>query len=371
MNYTREIDHDWLLIELARALDTAGSLELLAKAFDIEDDLGVIERAQRRQPFDVELTFTRMSVIIETKVHSEESGGWGGEWQTTKIVANAEELDYLKLQKEYRYITYGTSEFYSKVIERNGKQKYCTGPYSSEFMHIGLDRMIRLVEDADRTLHPCSSRSNWLDLMRLEQQKRARAPELLRLFGEFRNQYLDIHTIENDFPRNRVLFCAPELAFPVFHLIAQEWNRSEHSKQFGRVLVYPAGRRSPSVHDSILNFWEMWDGGTCFDLGARLNESRQLDRYFEINEDYNLNFKSEVNLREEEIQRIWSCLDEADWPDFVTGFRRNYSQAAHVFYEIDFGLLLSLSDIGTLVEKLATTLNVAIDSLSQVPDIAA
>ncbi len=370
MNYTREIEHDWRLIELTNALDAAGKLELLSEAFDIEDELVSLKRAQRRLSFDVELTFLNTSIVIETKVHSAEGGGWGEEWQTATIVADAEKLKYLQPQKEYLYITYGTSEFYSKVLERQGRQQFCTGPYASRFRHIGLDRMIRLVKNAERILPPCRKRCDWLALMRVEQQKRESAPELLHSFGEFRSKYLDIHKIENDFPRNQVLFCAPELAFPVFHLIAQEWNRSEHSNQYGRVIVYPAGRRSPSVRDSILNFREMWHGGTRHKLGRNSDENGQLDRYFEINEDFNLNFKSEVELQAQERQRIWNCLDEACWPDFVTGCRREYWQSTYVYYEIDFGLLRSLNDIGALVHKLAKTLDAAVDALAHAPNAA-
>ena len=367
MNYTKEIEHDWQLIKLVSALEAAESTELLTETFGIKNELGALIHAQRRLPFDVELTFSNLSLVVETKVHFEESGGWDKEWQTTTIVNKAEKSKYLQAHKEYLYITFGTSEFYSKVTERHGEKQYSTGAYASEFRHIGLDRMVCLVEDAEWILPHCPNRRKWLELMRTEQQKRAQASILLQSFGKFRSLYLDIQINENDFPRNQVLFCAPELAFPVFHMIAQEWNRSKHSKQFGRVLVYPAGRRSPSVRDSILNFWEMWHCGTRYNLGPRLDGNQKFARYFEINEDYNLNLKSIVDLQPEERQQIWDILDKADWPDFVTGCRRYYKQATYVFYEIDFGLLLSLNDIEKLVENLSLTLDVAVDALTQVP----
>ena len=47
--------------------------------------------------------------------------------------------------------------------------------------------------------------------MRLEKEKREKAQELLHLFAQFRTRYLEVHG-ENDFPRGRVAFSAPELA---------------------------------------------------------------------------------------------------------------------------------------------------------------
>ena len=221
MNYRVEREHDYLLIELAKALKKAGRLDLLKNGLRIERDAGALERAQRRQPFDVELTFENLSVVIETKVDGDEYGRWRGskgdqEWQTTRIVRKANELSYLKPAKTFRFITYGTSEFYIKPVGDEQPSVYRSGAYSAEFKHIGLDDMIELVDSTDRVLAGCASRTEWLRLMRVEQQKRKAAPELLRSFATFRSQYLEIDGRENDFPRHRLLFCAPELAFPCF-----------------------------------------------------------------------------------------------------------------------------------------------------------
>ena len=230
-------------------------------------------------------------------------------------------------------------------------------------MHIGLDQMIDLVGHAEVVLPPCGRRGNWLELMRFEQRKRAAAPGLLQLFNRFRTSYLDIDPGEPDFPRHRLLFCAPELAFPVFHQIAEHWNVSEHTGQFGRVIVYPVGRQSPPVHDSILNFWERWRGNAHANSGGTEEERQRWSLYFEINEDYNLNLKSENRLQQEDREQIWVRLDNANWLDGAITCRRDYVQGALVLYEIDFGLLSNLDDIGQVVENLAQTLEAAVGAL--------
>ena len=365
MNYRRERDHDTLLIELVNGLNDAGRLDLLVDAFDIDDGLGQLEWTAHRRKFDVELTFTNLSIVIESKVDSDENGRWNEEWQTNTIQNHTEELHYLQQHKEYRFITYGTSEFYTKANDEHDSMDIWSGPYSSAFKHIGLDKMIGLVESAEPVLPPCSKREEWHRLMLVEKEKRARAPQLLHLFAEFRKQYIQIHG-ENDFPRSRLLICAPELAFPVFHLIAQRWNRSKHVEQFGKVLIYPVGRGapgSPPIQDSILNFWELWQGHTL-NLSSTQENLERWDLYFEINEDFNLNLKSGRDIPEVDREGIWTCLDETDWPDFASGCRRNYRQDAYVLYEIDFGLLINVNDVDRLVENLAEALHVSVQALS-------
>ena len=182
--------------------------------------------------------------------------------------------------------------------------------------------------------------------MKIERKKREKAVELLQYFSTFRTQYLTIHD-ENDFPRNRFLFCAPELAFPVLSSLAQQWNESEHVNEFGRVSLYPIGRNSLPA-DSLLNFWEMW-------------ESSESDLYFEINEDFNLNVK--IENRPECHDQIRNSLKNANWPDFVNGTCRDYTQQVSVLYEIDFGFLRELNDMPRVMNNLVDTLRVAIGAL--------
>lgn len=374
MNYRVEREHDHRLIELVKALEAEGQRDLLQQGFGIERDPGALLGAWRRRPFDVELTFENLSVVIETKVDHDEDGRWRDgngeqEWQTSRIVETAETLDYLNENKEFRFITYGTSEFYIKPIECENGVEYRAGPYSDEFAHVGLNEMIGLVESADAVLPHCGCRSEWLRLMRVEQEKRAQAPEMLTSFATFREQYLQIDDEENDFPRHRLLFCAPELAFPVFYSIARQWNDSPHAADLGRVAIYPSGRRSPTIHDSILNLWEMWDGGTPVHPGRSREEQARMDLYFEINEDFDLNLKSESAFwheNEGRILQLWECLDNADWPPFVKGCRRFYKQGPYVYYELDFGLLPNAEAIAQAVDNLAAALSTAIQAINGV-----
>ena len=342
MKYRREIEHDYLLIDLVTELDNKGRLDIVAKAFEIEDRLEPLVRAQRRLPFDVELTFRNLSIVIETKVDADEGGRWNEEWQTVSIVNSCESLNYLNPNKRFRFITYGTSEFYTKP--------YKTGPASSKFKHIRLNDMINLVEYGQRVLSPCENRDEWIGLMRVEQQKRKHASELLKLFSKFRTRYLDIHK-ENDFPQNCLRFCAPELAFPVLGSLAQQWNNSEHKKSFGRLSLYCVGRMSPPVHDSVLNFLEMW-------------RTKDPALYIEINEDFNLNLKV-TNGSEVDRCQLYKRLDRANWPSFVKPCRRNYRQGAVVLYEMDFGFLKELDSMEQVMGNLASTVEVVVEALPE------
>lgn len=356
MNFRHEISHDKLLIDLVSKLDSKKRLDILETGLKIDERLGNLERACRRKLFDVELTFSNLSVVIESKV--DEAERFKDEWQTERTERESVNHGYLKPKKEFRFITYGTSEFYTKPYKR--------GPASPKFKHIGLEDMIGLVEAADRALSPCDNRQEWLRLMRIEKEKRSAAVELLQSFSKFRTQYLKIHG-ENDFPRNRLLFCAPELACPVLGSLAQEWNNSEHTDRFGRVSLYPVGRLTPSVHDSILNFWEMWkDKNPKLPvLGKTILGSEDGGLYLEINEDFNLNLKVEGNvIIDKDIKkRVWKCLEETNWPPFVETCPRNYEQAVIVLYEIDFGLLKELNDMKKVTKNLAVTLDVLVEVL--------
>ena len=139
-NYNNEREHDLCLISLVGALDEAGQLDIFRDAFRIEEDLGPLRWSGRRRAFDVELEFANLSVAIETKVHSNEDGGDGEQWQTERI---AEQRRGVKGQNFF--ITYGTSEFYTKPYE--------PGPASPEFQHMNdpSSRVISGGSSADRT----------------------------------------------------------------------------------------------------------------------------------------------------------------------------------------------------------------------------
>ncbi|MDE2721988.1 MAG: hypothetical protein OXI59_01290, partial [Gemmatimonadota bacterium] len=260
------------------------------------------------------------------------------------------------------FITYGTSEFYTKPYE--------TGPASPEFQHIPLDRMIHLVESSLAVLPEIGQSTDsverlreWLRLMRLEKEKRKKAQELLHSFAQFRTRYLKVHG-ENDFPRGRLAFSAPELAFPVFSKLVEHWDESEYVDKFGRLAIYPIARGFSPVVDSILNFWEIWQEKRGPTLAPDIvGPERHL--YLEINEDFNLNLKSEIALDERQKEKIWSRLQDAPWPSSVNACRRDYKQQVQVLYEVDFGLLANVNCLSKIVSNLGRTLEVIFGALNQ------
>lgn len=354
-DYKSEGIHDKLLIELVKDLASIRRLDIFAKAFET-DNLGCWERAQHRMLFDVELTFQNKTICVETKVDSDEDGRWAGDWQTCRIVRDAPSMSYTKDHIEYRFVTYGTAEFYTKVVD--GQHR--TGAAFPCFVHITLERMIEFVEEACNVLQDPTLYHDWLQAMRLEARKRAEASSLLDEFAAFRRSYLAIDG-DNDFPRNRSLLCMPELAFPVFDALAREWrSRGELLEDFGDVSVYPVARGRPPIHDSIFNLWGLW----CRGVGKKPFIARGL--YFEINEDFNLNVKTEETaLGEKGKQRVWSALDGANWPKAVVGVKRDYKQTNLVLYEIDFGFLDDVRNICKVATKLAAVLRAAINALDR------
>ena len=349
MNYKNEREHNEKLICLVEMLNEHEQLNLFTQAFGLPE-CGELERAAHRQPYDVELTFANYSVVIETKVDSDEGGRWEDIWQTTQIVQNTENLPYLHKERYYWFITYGTSEFYTKHGHEDAENDHHIGPFDDRFSHIELIQMIEFVELTNNILPQCDAREEWLNLMQIEQAKRNAAPDLLVEFSQFRNHYLDIHHIENDFPRNRFLFCAPELAFPVMSQLRQEWNDNVNcTNQFGKLALYPVNRLAPPIHDSILSFW---------DLYVYLDKERYC--YFEINEDFNLNMKSDWDVGDE----IHNALNDlVIWPDFINGVARNYHQGVYVVYEFDFAFLVNADNIAQVLTNLMLTIELVRDNL--------
>ena len=357
--YRTEREHDKLLIQLVKDLCRKDRLDLVENAFDVNIQ-GKLFNAKRRHPFDVELTFENLSIVIETKVDSDESWTKGkergnSEWQTQTIVKVCDNLRDIKEDKHYRFITYGTSEFYTKNCK--------AGPASSEFQHVGLDKMVALVNESEKIFSPPTERTNWLKLMKIEQEKRKNANKLLQSYSRFRKEYLEIHQ-ENDFPRNRFLFCAPELAFPVLFSLLEEWEKSNFVNKFGKLELYPVGRGSPNIHDSILNFFEMWQGEVK-GLGEMYSPDGKVELYIEINEDFNLNLKTWQKLNESIKMDIWSRLKDGFSPSFPHHQRRDYKQGPFVLYEVDFGFLDNLDDMKQVTTNLGQTVESIVRALSK------
>ncbi|HTU18696.1 MAG TPA: hypothetical protein VMG10_11595 [Gemmataceae bacterium] len=367
MNYRNERDHDDRLIELSRELDRLHRIDILEGAFGVSG-LGKLQHAQRRKLFDVELRFIGASLVVETKVDSDEAGRWQPyplTWQTERIWQRAQALRFLNARTHFFFVTYGTAEFYTKHYE--------CGPASSNFKHIGLDGMIELV-DAALQLAELSANPRlqcWLSAMKKEAEKRRNAADLLTLFANFRRGYLAIQGVV-DFPRNRLLFCAPELAFPVFNRLRALWNTTpQYHGKHGRLSVYPVQRGSPPVHDSVLNFRERTHGDLP-PLGSTIIRNGEV-LFFEINEDFNLHLKLWVappqpglqpSLRGELCNAVYQRLSAVSWPNGIRGERCCYEQAVFVLYEWDFGFLDTVRDNRQTADSLATTVNLASQALS-------
>lgn len=354
MDYSKgEKAHDRLLIKLVQDLAKTGRLDIFERAFET-GELGCLERACHRKLFDIEMTFQNGSIVVESKVDSDEGGRWNDEWQTCRIARKVPSLPNIKKPIQYRFVTYGIAEFYTKVIDN----QYRTGPASSSFMHITLERMIEFVEDACGALRDPNGYRSWLKAMQVEARKRKAAPALLNKFATFRRSYLATHD-DNDFPRKRLLICMPELAFPVFNALAREWRTHDKLlREFGNVLVYPVGRKSPSIPDSIFNLWELWRRGVGKQFATR-------GFYFEVNEDFNLNVKTESDLDSKSKRLVWSALGCVDWPNFVIGVKRDYKQTNLALYEIDFGFLANVQSIPRVVTNLTAALRITVDALNK------
>ncbi len=86
--------------------------------------------------------------------------------------------------------------------------------------------------------------------------------------------------------------------------------------------------------------------------------------YLEINEDFNLNLKSEIKLDEGQKEKIWKRLQGAEWPSDVNACRRDYRQQVWVLYEVDFGLLANVNCLSKVVSNLGRTLKVIFGALN-------
>lgn len=366
MNYKRGKDHDYLLVSITKELDRIGQGALFFQCLGIPANPGRLVEARTRQLFDVELTFENLSCVIETKVDDDEAGRWDGVWQTERIYNDCQHLTYLKQDKVFVFITYGTSEFYIKST----KTGFRKGPACDKFKHADLRMMHSFVDKAVSTLHragKCSSDllqefEAWRDDLAAEMNFRNNVKGILMSFAAFRANYLQIRG-GIDFPINRVYISLPELAFPLFGELGDLWNSSNYAQKLGKVTVYPVSRQG-KIDDSILNFTELWVNPsksqylmTCNGL---LQPAVSNLLYFEINEDFNLHLKigDDVNLNKVEDVKSYIHGKESVLAAPVNGVRGHfeyYKQGAYVFFEWDFGLLRNLNSLGAVADNLAAT----------------
>jgi|GEM_PF-2298452 hypothetical protein len=368
-NFRNEQEHDWLLVGLVRDLDQTGRLDILSRHLLNGKTIGKLENAQRRRLFDVELTFENLSVIIETKVDSAESGGgkWNAEaWQTERIFTESQQHAYLKPDRVYLFVTYGTSEFYIKD-ERNGYQK---GPGCTQFKHVKLEDMIRFIKDCLEqkvvTAGNKYSIKGWYDELEQELEKRKAVKEFAQLFAQFRSRYLSIHS-DIDFPPHRTDISLPEIAFPLLAELGQIWNDDpKFNEPLGHVTSYPVSR-AQRVHDSILNFTELWGKPSLAPLTCGGRSKIRTDGwnpiYFEINEDLHLHMKIMDGEGIEEGIRgyVEKCSMQlgsvAETP--AKGSPCFYKQGSFVVFEWDFGMWDNVFDLTVVAINLKQVLSQA------------
>ncbi|MCL6478678.1 MAG: hypothetical protein K6T65_09715 [Peptococcaceae bacterium] len=363
MNFRDEREHDRMLISLLEELNQVGRLDVFASHFLSNGfSLGQLVSTRRRQLFDREITFENLSCILEIKVDSDEDGRWTGKWQTERIFDGVKQMDGFKEKKEFMFLTFGTSEFYTKLTS-NGVRN---GPASKEFKHIKLQTILNFVNDALALLKKQGVSQGierweiWKAMLETEVLKRKNYKSLLSRFADFRRSYLGV-TGEIDFPSHRANISLPELAFPLFADLAAAWNSSQYAHYWGKVTIYPVGRLG-KVYDSILNLTELWSSKhsahilTC---GGLTGEGGMNTLYFEINEDFNLHLKfdGEVDEAEKLEQYIHQVKHRLSKPiPGVKGRPEYYHQATYVLYEWDFGLLDNLTNMDQIVHNLGETI---------------
>jgi len=360
MNYKNEGEHDAFFMSLVQELAKNKALDIFNKYFSTDTEVGALKWAVRKRAYDVEMAFDNAAFMIETKVDSNEHGGWGEPWQTENIHLLSSKATYLGAHKRLLFITYGMSEFYVKWgWEPNGTCWFKNGAASKHFEHITLQKMESFVSEAlDHVSDTRDRWGEWLGAMRVEIKKRSLIRPICAELAKLRQLYLSACNAEEiDFPPHRATINLPELAFPLFSELANLWNNSDALNTFGGAAVYPVGRQM-RVHDSILNLMELWEDPwkynnvmTCGGiLSIEKGEANQL--YFELNEDFNLHLKYDG----EEPSRLREFVHGRDKQLRAVGGgkgkKEDYKQETYVFYEWDIGLLNNVEDLPAVARTL-------------------
>lgn len=356
MNYRNEGEHCAILIDLVRELDRLGRLDLVQRHLAPGvPALGGLVVARQRRDFDVELTFKDVSLVVEVKVDSDEGYRWNPPAQTERIVTQVQNMSQLAPAKQFLYVTLGTAEYYTSY------NRYTFGPASPHFRHVRLEEILTFARDAVAAGVGGASVTEWIREMERELRVRAAARDLLARFWVFREAYLRTSRLD-DFPNERYRMCMPELAFPVLGKLAAHWNSSARLRgQFGRVQVYPVGRAEPKVHDSVFNFWELWQNGpvlTCRGLVA----GRIV--YLEINEDFNLHLKVDGDASIAQEVRNFAASIPLNPPGVRRGGPCWYKRQTYVVYEWDLGLLEPGLTIVDLANRIAQAVEYVVQQLT-------
>lgn len=360
--FKNERYHDKNLISSVNTLAQKGGLAFVKRLLQLEGlDIGNYSGGFTKKDYDVHLEFEKAVICIETKVDSFENAYYEQnlEYQTEKIFQKYEN----KFEKPtfYRYLTYGTSEFYIKKTE-NGTFK--TGPFSKHFQHIKLNDVIEYLSLSD------VSKENpefyeWLKWLNYESYKRENWARILKAINDFRKIYIGKSGL-TDWPNNRLNICIPEILILYYSKVGEAWNSSEFAKTFGSVTVYPVGRYG-KVNDAIMNFSEINVlNGFEFALNGLLSSKNSL--YFEFNEDFNLHLKCLPNIEADEKRKeIYEYLirkqEALSGNGMIKAIPENYKQGSYVFFEWDLNILDFIDDIPCLLNKLSKLLKIAIEIL--------
>ncbi len=299
------------------------------------ENLGQLRSAHRKRAFDVLLEFDNHAIVIETKVDSQESGGFDTEWQTTRIYNTYH--DYWPSKKvHFLFITYGLSEFY---IKQTDDGNFNNGPGSTSFKHITAEVMLNFTSSSLQQLesnHISEELLVWKRWLAFEIEKRKKLDFYLENINNLLTEYKSFLGL-TDFPVNRMTLHTPEFTVPHYYNIATEWNH-KYAGQHGHLSLYRVNRMYTVLGDVILNFTELWNNES-FTFNGLLDPNNGFI-YFEINEDFNLHLKAMAETRNIEI--IFEFIKKNHPKLSIKGINsavEDYKQGAYVLYEWDLGLL--------------------------------
>ncbi|MCF8302727.1 MAG: hypothetical protein K9I94_05570 [Bacteroidales bacterium] len=352
-DFKNEKFHDNNLINLIGLLSQNERLDLFENLIGINNGtLGNFIRGKSKRDFDVHLNFENYHVIIETKVDSAE-GERNNMWQTDRIFQ-----DYSKNWNNKSliliYLTYGLSEYYIK-IRQDGS--YSNGPFSTSFQHIGLKEITNFIE---RSIEECVIDDygilTWLDWLKFELTKRDDNQYFLENINNLLIRYKATLNL-TDYPVNRLNIFVPEFTIPFYFNLCKSWNNLNNNK-IGKACLYPMGRRSSQVNDSILNFWELWNCKQPLTAKGLLHDN---SLYFEFNEDFNLHLKAKADVPNlNQLKELISSNRENLSMGF-TATQENYRQGTYVLFEWDLKVLSN--SIETNVENIRKVIENAIEVL--------
>ena len=337
MNYFKDFKderfHDDNLIKLCKLLHKSGRTDVFERFLGLETNaLGSFIDGKRRKDFDVELSYDKYVIAVETKVDSAEGYYEEDETHQTYRIANKYNSRW-KRPIIFLFITYGTAEFH---IYKNQNGEYKAGPYSNHFKHIGCGDMHQLVNDAISTTEIKEKRLlTWRDWLTFELKKRSQRDLYLKDLNSILERYKETLHL-TDYPINRLNLFTPEFTMPFYNELCLAWNNLEHSL-IGKAVLYPIGRGYSPVSDTILNFHDLWYNDQVRMTCNGIADTGSL--YFEFNEDFNLHLKCTPKEKRFEEIRAYAEANTEQLNCGFAGIVEYHKQGAYAIYEWDLKLL--------------------------------